>query len=173
MSTTIPYCQLSDLLFGNIPTPASAGQYMALAAEEMDSQIGLKYSTPVVVSDNAESRPTRLLLKKINIFLATGRCVMAVSGGGEDDQIHQYGRSLVDEALAALAAIVNGVIVLPGADPVSPDDNLSSGPMVSNVDATSRVEDFTGVFGNPAQAAIEVPRPTFPNPRYDPRYRGW
>jgi hypothetical protein len=156
--TTEPYCITSDLMLGNIPIPTDAQKYVDLAAEEIDSKIGFKYATPVVVGSSPEERPTTLLLKKINAWLASGRLIMAKDAGGEDDQLHQYGFYLVNEAMAALNAIVDGSVVLPGATPATPDDNLSSAPIISNVDASSAVEDFACVFGSPAQQVLAQPR---------------
>ncbi len=155
---TEPYCELADLLMGNIPVPSDAQKYIDQAADEIDSKIGMKYATPVVVDSSPESRPTTLLLKRINTWLATGRMILARDAGGEDDQLHQYGLYLVNEATAALNAIVDGSVTLPGATPVTPDDNLSSAPIISNVDNTSAVESFGEVFGNPASQALTAPR---------------
>lgn len=177
MATTEPYCGVTDLIFGNIPVPESAPQYVAQAAEEIDSIIGLKYATPVVASDNAEQRPVRLLLKKLNIWLATGRCILAIAGAGEDDQNHAYGLYLVEQALAALQSISDGSVVLPGIDPATPTTNQSSGPMIHNEDSYSAVEGFRHTYGDPARQAIHNARHPVLPPYYpvyrDPTYRGW
>jgi len=171
MATTVPYCQLSDLLFGNIPVPTTAGQYLDQGAEEIDSVIGLKYATPVVASDNVEQRPARLLLKRINIWLSTGRCILAISGGGEDDQLHSYGLYLVLEATKALTAIADGTVILPGVPPATETEDRASGPAITNVDNASAVEAFSDVFGNPASNVITAVRP-IPYGS-NPWLRGW
>lgn len=149
------YCDVEDLLLGsNMPTPTGASKFVTQACDEIDSVIGFKYATPVVVDDSPESRPTTLLLKKIAIWLASGRLILAQANGAEDDQIQQYGRYLVEQALAALNAIGDGTIVLPGAPPATEGTTFPTGPQITNVDETSQVEDFTAVFGNPAQMVV-------------------
>lgn len=162
MPATRPYCELADLVLGNIPTPTDAEKYIIAAAEEIDSRIGLRYATPVVVADTIEERPTELLLKKINTFLATGRLILALAAGGEDVQLHQYGLYLVNQSLTAIEAIVSGSVVLPGATPATEGSSIQTGPQIFNVDDASSVEAFQEVFGNPASAAILRPRAITP-----------
>lgn len=155
------YCVAADLLLGNVPTPASASIYVQEAADEMDSIIGLQYVTPVVLDPNIQvQRSGFLLLKKINVWLASGRLLMALDAGGEDDQLHQYAKYLVDQALMALAQIQDGTVILPGATPVNPgSDQRVTGPQASFADDTSVVEQFGTVFGNPAQSSLLACRP--------------
>lgn len=166
MPATMPYCEIPDLVLGNIPTPEDADKYIISAAEEIDSRIGLRYATPVVVADSIEERPTELLLKRINTFLASGRLILALDAGGEDDQLHQYGLYLVNEASSAIDAIVSGSIVLPGTTPATEGSSIQTGPQLANVDDASSVEAFQSVFGNPASTVILRPRvnPPWGNP---------
>lgn len=157
----VTYCVTGDLLLGNVPTPASAATYVQSTADEMDSIIGLQYVTPVVLDVNVQAeRAGALLLKRINAWLASGRLLMALDAGGEDDQLHQYAKYLVDQALMALGQIADGTIILPGADPVNPGDNQRvTGPLASFEDDASVVEQFGAVFGNPAQSSLLACRP--------------
>lgn len=156
------YCEVEDLLLGNIPVPSTAGKYVQQAADEMDSHLGLQYVTPVVLDEgNPKQRPGFLLLKRINSWLATGRLVLALDAGGEDDQLHQYGKKLVDDCMKALEEIVSGNIQLPGAEPVNPDAGSSNGPVASFADDQSLVEGYAAVFGNQATETLERCRPTF------------
>lgn len=152
------YSEVSDLILGNIPTPANAQKYVDDGADEIDATIGFKYATPIAVGESAEERPVRLLLKRINNWLASGRLIMALDGGGEDDQLHQYGLYLVTEASKTLQQIVDGEIVLPGVDPSSPSSEIVTGPLMTTGDAYSLVEGYSEVFGNPATNALERPR---------------
>lgn len=160
------YSEVEDLILGNIPTPANAQKYVDDGADEIDGRIGFKYATPVVVGESAEERPVRLLLKRINNWLASGRLIMALDSGGEDDQLHQYGLYLVSEANKTLDMIASGEIVLPGVDPSSPTSEIVTGPQMTTGDAYSFVEGFGDVFGNPAAIAIERVRipPVYPYP---------
>lgn len=147
------YCEEADLLLGNIPIAdyVSKSKYISDAADEIDSMIGSRYVTPVNLADTAENRPARLLLKRINAHLASGRLIMALDAGGQDDRLHAYGYSLVQQALAALAALVDGTADL-GAAPVIPDPNANSVTVpvvISNIDPESQVEAFYARVAGP------------------------
>jgi len=147
--------------------PTDAQHWLDAGADEIDSKIGFVYATPVVLSDAIpEQRPGYLLLKKINSWLAMGRCILAASTGNSDDQLHQLGEYYVREALSALDAIANGQITLVGATPVNEQEDKSTGPMIANVDDASLVESFDSVFGNPAKTALSIDRcvPYYPSP---------
>jgi hypothetical protein len=149
----VAYCEDTDLLLGNIPLPAylSATKYITDAADEIDSKIGFVYTTPVVLSESdLELRPTRLLLKRINAHLATGRLIMAMDAGGEKDRLHAYGYSLVQEAVSALQGIVDGQIILEGAIPIASDAPRVTAVIIKNVDPESQVEAFYDRVANPS-----------------------
>jgi hypothetical protein len=156
------YCETADLLLGNVPVPATADKYVTAAADEMDSRLGLLYVTPVVLDEsNPVQRPGALLLKRINSWLASGRLLMALDAAGEDDQVHQYAKRLVDEALAGLEMIIKGDVNLPGAEPINPEPGSRiTGPLASWGDDTSPVEAYDATFGN--QAAIALTRDRLP-----------
>ncbi len=130
---------------GDIPIAGyvSAEKFIQDAADEIDSQIGFVYVTPVVLEDIDKTRPARLLLKRINAHLATGRLIMALDAGGQDDRLHAYGYSLIKEATAALAGIAKGEIELPGATPLNPSSGDEvKGIIINNLDPESNVEAF-------------------------------
>lgn len=147
------YSEVSDMLTGNIPVGGTMPQkYVNDAADEIDSVIGSIYTTPVNMDPTPEEtlpgtgtvkRSSRLLLKRISNFLASGRYMLATSAGGEDDQLHAYAKYLVDTALATLMRLATGEIVLDGAVKVDPEgDEGLPGPLISNVDPESNVEAF-------------------------------
>lgn len=156
------YCEVGDLQLGSIPPPVAPDKtldkYILEAAEEIDSYIGMRYSTPVVTDGSPVTRPVKLLLKRINAWLATGRFILAADAGGEDDQVHQFGLYLVQQAIEALVAIQNGTIVLPGIDLVEEDDNKQTGPVGAWQDLESQVEGFGAAFGYPTQQVIDRAR---------------
>lgn len=143
------YCQPTDLLLGQIPTPTglSVAKVVSDAADEIDSCIGLLYQTPV--DTNAVSRPVKLLLKRLNVFLATGRLILAVTSNEEDARLNAYGLSLVQEAQKALYAIAEGAMVLTGAAVVPGNEPQVSTPLINNLDAESNVEAFYNRVANP------------------------
>ena len=152
----VAYSASSDLLTGSIPTPAylDLDKVVQDAADEIDSKLGHIYTTPFDVSNTGPlSRPARLLLKRINNFLATGRLILQVASPEEDSRLHAYGWSLIQEANAALAAIAAGEISLTGAQVLPPVDGEVgppvSVPLISNLDPESNVEAFYDRVSNP------------------------
>lgn len=162
MTTTVAYCEQADLQIANIPLPSDAQKYVMSTAEEIDSKLGMRYVTPIVVTETPANRPTRLLLKNINSWLGAGRLLLASGAPGEDDQLHQYAIYLVREAQAALASIMDGTVPLPGATPINTDSPPVTGPVISNLDDASGVESFGAVFGNPASTVITRQRSVLP-----------
>lgn len=162
----VAYCTDADLLLGEIPLPRymSAAQKVQDAADEIDSRIGHVYQTPIDVSNGSTvSRPARLLFKRINASLASGRILLAIASPEENRNLHAYAWSLVRDSLAALDQIVSGEIPIPGATP-SEDavaDDSPALPLISNVDAESNVEAFYDRVGNPNFSYGSVlPRPS-------------
>lgn len=140
------YSSTTDLLTGNIPTPGylDPQKFVDDAADEIDSKIGFVYETPIDVTDtSAVVRPARLLLKRINNFLATGRLLMAAAASAEDSALHAYARNMVDSATEALDAIFDGSILLEGAVLINPpSDTVHRGPEWFNPDTESAVDAF-------------------------------
>lgn len=144
------YCEDSDLLLGNIPLPSYINSVDKVqdAADEIDSMIGFTYVTPIDVSDGSDvPRPARLVLKRINSHLASGRLIMELASSDEQRELHQYGWSLVKQALATLDRIVSGEVVIEGA-PRLDDGNPSDDKIIQiNKDDVSQVDAFYDYFG--------------------------
>lgn len=151
------YSTTEDLLLGDIPVPTDAGKYIDDAADEIDSKLGLRYQTPIMVSDSPETRVTNLILKRINNWLASGRLIVAKAASGEIQYQHAYGRQLITDAEAALNQIASGDMILPGAAFINADDKGVSGPIIANVDAASGVEAFYGLVTTDPCTQITVP----------------
>ena len=148
------YSEVTDLLTGNVPTPGylSPQKYVDDAADEIDSKIGFIYETPIDVTDsssNPVSRPVRLLLKRINNFLATGRLLLAVDAGAETDRVHAYGLYLLKEACESLELISAGKIELDGVTVVPVGESSVTAPLIYNKDPESNVEAFYDRIANP------------------------
>jgi hypothetical protein len=139
----VTYCEPQDLLKGDIPYPPRYGdgtEMVQMAADEIDAYIGHLYTTPIVLTvPPSENRPAQLLLKHINIYLASGRIIMDMAAGGEDTDLHAYGLSLVKRAYYMLDEIVKGNISLVGAEKL---EGVSTGPRIANEDPYSLVEAF-------------------------------
>lgn len=147
------YSSSNDLLNGNIPLPGylDKEKFVTDAADEIDSKIGHLYETPVDVSETSTvPRWTRLLLKRINNHLASGRLLMAADAGGEDDRVHAYALFLIQEATAALDQIASGEIKLTGVPgPGGQSSEAITSIILNNLDEESNVEAFYDRILNP------------------------
>lgn len=139
----MPYSAVGDLLHGNVPLPPyiNPETYVASAAEEIDAVVGQIYITPISVQAGPTTRPTMLILKKANNFLATGRIILAMDSAGQDDALHKYGRYLIGEAEKILQAITEGKILLTGATPIDGTSNATV-PTILNAEDKSLVDSF-------------------------------
>lgn len=146
----MPYCTKDDLLTGDIPLAGKYGDgtsFVQLAADEIDSQIGHIYTTPIVFDEStpeltAAARPAKLLLKKINTLLASGRIILDMAAGSEDNALHAYGKSMWKEATDLLELIRSGRIVLVGAPLLPRTESDNTGPSITNEDPYSLVKSF-------------------------------
>lgn len=155
----MPYCTKDDLLTGDIPLAGKYGDgstFVQFAADEIDSQIGHIYTTPVQFDEStpqlaAAARPAKLLLKKINTLLASGRIILDMAAGGEDRELHAYGRSMWQEAVDLLGEIKSGRIPLVGAPQLgSTADDKNTAVSIIQADSQSMVESFYNRFSQPA-----------------------
>lgn len=140
----MPYCGVEDLLIGDIPLPSKHGngsRMIQSTADEIDAQIGHIYVTPVVIDDQPQNRPAKLLLKKINFSLASGRLILDMAIAGEDHSLQAYGKYLINDALNMLAKIVDGTIVLTGAEVITGQDAYGKVSII-NEDSESLVQSF-------------------------------
>lgn len=150
----MPYCTVADLLIGDIQTSAQLDpqKYVNDAADEIDSKIGFRYTTPIQPESAGTPRPVVLLLKRLNAHLATGRLILAATISANQEELNAYGASLVEDVQLVLAAISGGDQRLPGAEllpgTTATDPLLATPILLSNLDAESGVEGFyTAVAG--------------------------
>lgn len=148
----VTYCEVTDLLVGKIPLPAylDPGKFVQDATDEIDTKIGRLYKTPVDIAAVGLAREAKLVLKRINAHLATGRLLLSVAAPEEQRQLHAYAWSLVKEALAALECIANGEYPLEGAEPAEGAETVQKNmALISNLDPESQVEAFYDRIANP------------------------
>lgn len=126
------------------PTTDKAA-YVCAAFDEINSRIGYLYTLPIVVA-NLEIQ-SQLVLKKINNFIASGRFIMAMAIGAEQQELHAYGASLVREGFAELALILDGSLPLIGAE-ASTGTVGDRFPETVNHDAASAMYAFEDEFFN-------------------------
>lgn len=136
------YCVAADLLLGDISlsTTVDRDAYVNAAADEIDASIGHLYTTPIDTSEAGPvARHSRLLLKRINLLIATGRLVLSLNIG-DTDTLHAYGLKMLTEGLMSLKEIHDGRVLLDGA--IRPDETAAPGPTIVNRDELSAVESF-------------------------------
>ena len=148
------YCEVVDLLIGDLPTSAalSPQKYVDDAADEIDSKIGFVYETPIdTAAGGSTPRPVVLLLKRLNAHLATGRMILAATIIAEDERLNAYGARMVADAELAISQIATGAMVLDGAIPSGlnalPAAHI---PMILNKDSESAVDAFYDRVVNPS-----------------------
>jgi hypothetical protein len=154
----VAYAAKEDLLTGDIPLAGKYGDgtsFVNFAADEIDGQIGHIYVTPVTFLNpvDPKAKPAQLLLKKINILLASGRIILDMAAGTEDQNLHAYGNAMLLEGINLLNMISSGKIKLNLAteiDTVSDDEN--NAVTLIQDDPYSLVEGFYQNYSRPASA---------------------
>jgi phage gp36-like protein len=148
------YSTVNDLLLGDVPLPGylNAQKFVDDAANEIDSYIGYTYETPIDMDDpGTVARPARLTLNRIAAHLSSGRIMLAIAAGTQDDRLNAYGAKLVEEAIATLKLMAEGEIPIEGGIPVGGTGTVApTGPSILNIDQFSAVETFYSALTFPA-----------------------
>lgn len=143
------YSQTSDMLIGDVFTDETKKlKHVTLASKEVDEKLGFKFSTPF--DESAVSGPAWNLISRIANFIASGRFLLESDQSGEENGVHAYGQSLLNEANLAIKAILDGDVNL---YPDTGDPQKMTAPhsaLVTNVDPYSQVEAFYGFTARPA-----------------------
>lgn len=142
------YCVTEELQFGNLKVQVEEGDkehYIEKASDEIDSYISSRYETPISVNISASGsrRVASLVLNQICSELASGRMILSYAATAQDNQVHAYGRWLIERALDRVYRIVDGDLELPDvpyADGTE-SERPPRGPIVIN----------TGPFGGESQ----------------------
>lgn len=166
----VAYSSKDDLLLGSIPISSELNpdKIVQDASDEIDSKLGHIFDTPFDLNEATTDleRPARLLIKRINNFLATGRLILAVASPEENQNLHAYGWQLIQEANAAIAAIISGDITLEGVTLLEKENAQVSTPLINNLDAESNVEAFYDRIANPDYVYLTTPRYDSPDRLY-------
>jgi hypothetical protein len=153
------YCQLSDLLLGDLATSSAQDpqKFVQDGTDEIEQCLGLRYVVPFDMT--ALSYVSQKTIKRINVYLASGRFLVSAFAG--DSHPHATGLAYIKLAMDALKGLEQGDYILEGAALTPAYQKVPTGVQISNVDPTSKVEDFY------ASKALG-PRP--PLGIYDPLY---
>jgi hypothetical protein len=118
------------------------------AADEMNVRLGERYVVPLNLAHASLLPHHKKLVEQINARLAAGRLIMAVASPSEDRDLHNYGKYLVDLAMADLDLVVSGRVLLGGqtASTVATDPDAHRGPSIFNQDDESGVEQYVEAF---------------------------
>lgn len=152
----VAYCTTADLLIDTelmLPAGISKESFVQRAADEIDVKISRLYATPVVF--NAEGQTTYSatlkVLKMINAHLATGRLILAMNAGDNDNTMNTYGVSLIREAQMILQRIADQEIILEGAaaNALLPGELEGPRALVYQGDSASGVETFYDLIATP------------------------
>lgn len=150
MAQRQPYCSKDDLEITGVRLPQllSAEGAVADASDEIDASIGSLYVTPIALDENdPEKRQDTLLLKSICKSLASGRLLLAASAGGEQTQVHAYGRYLVGFAKDKIKQIQSEAIILTSATRApSRGRPVQKGAVLVQGQGVSMVDDFYSTF---------------------------
>lgn len=157
MAREVLYSEEGDLLIGDLPLGSAypPAKFIESASDEIDSYLGRMFEVPIDVTGN---EVVRLTLKRINNWLASGRLIMSVATAGQDNELHAYGWSLVKQAMDEINLIMSEDLTLPGLQIIETASiEEGSGPMISNKDDVSRVDEFYGDFTVPALGVRYIP----------------
>jgi len=149
------YCEDSEVKLGDLQPPryVTIADEVQSAANHMNAYIGQIYKLPLPLDPSRiDHLPDILLLNKINKDLATGNIILAAAAGGEDDNLHAYGRRLVENAEKELARIAAGRTVIEAGELIEESDQQPNGPIITNRDKVSYVDTFyksSGTMNDP------------------------
>ena len=154
----MPWASEDDLLVGDVVTIGGTRQkYLEDAETEILVHLTAFYSTPLPAND-ALPEHVFLLLKQVHARLASGRMLLSLATSQEDDSLHAYGLSLLNEARTELMRIGTQVPI-PGATPaqsLGEDVDNDRRGSVLNVDTESPFEVFAGYT---SKAGIDIWEP--------------
>lgn len=146
---TSTYSLVTDMLVGDVTVDTAVKQrHVDQAADEVDSTLGFLYPTPFTAGTC--SRPGWLLIQRLANFIASGRLLLEIDQGGEEQMIHAYGKSLLQQATDTMALILSGAIDLrPGDDGSDAGDQPINGMLIGNVDSFATVDAFYNYMAKP------------------------
>lgn len=141
------YSDPKELLVGDTSFDANEAQrFVDGATAEIDSRLGFTYVLPL-----PEVLPPHmaLLLQRTSNLIASGRFLLARATPGEDNSLHAYGLSLLQEGQGILTQIATGMIDLVGIERILTHSG-SNAPEIFNADSCSGVDAFYLWMNTPA-----------------------
>lgn len=139
------YCRVSDIDLGSLELPRGFSTQTAVdrASDDIDAVVGRFYRLPLRWSEtDPRHKPYVLLLKKLNIYLATGDLIFRAAGARQDDSLNSYALWYLNRAKDMLKQIEQGKITFPDQAEIEAPEGEFNGPILVNKDSRSRVEAF-------------------------------
>lgn len=150
---TTDYSTTDEMVLGDLETSLDRVKFITMATTEMNAVIGRVYVVPLTgLADYAT-----LFLKQCSILISSGRFIMASAIGAESESTHAYGQSLLDEGKMMLQQILNGDVLLSGADPAPGTGTTGNAPSIQQGDIYSGVDSFYQWMGSDYDATLAGP----------------
>lgn len=130
-----------------LPTGVTWESLAETASNEVDSNLAVRYVTPISVSPNdPETRAAAYWLQNVTSMVAAGRLMLSIAAPGSQDTANNYGQYLLRNAQQLINDVLSGKVNLPGATEVAANDSVIQGPTILNQDAYSQVDLFYDNF---------------------------
>lgn len=111
------------------------------ASNEVDSNIGVRYVTPITVSPmDPETRAAAYWLQNVTALVAAARLMLSISAPGSQDTANNYGQYLLRNAQQLMNDVINGKVDLPGAEELASNGSVIQGATILNPDRYSQVD---------------------------------
>lgn len=142
------YCDPEDLILDKkipVPTGSDLSHYITVASTHIDTELRGRYPTPIAVD---QSRPGHAqdiaLLRNIAAHLATGYFILAITSGRELNNVHEYGRWLIERAEEWIRQIRDGDLDLLTVQPIdsAADGHMEGAPLISQGAGYSLVDTY-------------------------------
>nr|DAK84360.1 MAG TPA: head to tail adaptor [Caudoviricetes sp.] len=143
-----------------LPTGVTWDSLAETASNEVDSNIGVRYVTPITVNPNDPAeRSAAYWLQNVTSMVAAARLMLSISAPGSQDTANNYGQYLLSNAQQLMNDVISGKVELPGAEEVAANGSIIQGPTVLNQDAYSQVDLFYDNFEPEGFIPGRLPRP--------------
>ncbi|AVP43202.1 head-to-tail adaptor [Gordonia phage Lidong] len=130
-----------------LPTGVTWDSLAETASNEVDSNLGVRYVTPIQVSANDPTQKAAAYwLQNVTSMVAAGRLMLSIAAPGSQDTANSYGQYLLRNAQQLMNDVISGKVDLPGAEEVPANGSTIQGPTVLNQDAFSQVDLFYDNF---------------------------
>ncbi|AKJ71701.1 hypothetical protein TIN2_11 [Tsukamurella phage TIN2] len=142
-----------------LPSGVTWDSLAETASNEVDSNIGVRYQTPIQVSAvDPETRAAAYWLQNVSAMVAAARFMLSVAAPGSQDSANGYGRYLLSSAQKLMNDVISGKVDLNGAIELTPLGEVQA-PTIINGDAYSQVDlYYENMMPEGIMPGFDVPR---------------